>query len=893
MMSFAVRSRASMMCVLFLVLTPGGSRILAQPVAPPAPKEYRVQVRYRIRATGTGRLAQYNALIHYLESISFQKDPGPENEAEDPDQTRMTGTIASKNAALILVDRHVQAILLLPLGYELPAEADQAVKVQLRLRSGLPLERQRLLADQVRSLLRELGFREAVGFDHHGHTRLVGTIPTGNLDALLEDLRWQGAGWLAPRVPVAELPSPLRNTWPLRVVEVMPEPAGVEPAKDVPPSPEVAGTRDPGLKISRDLRTLTAQEQPLRLEVILVATPEDDDRSWRQELTRMAPGSMIEGRLGPLVSLRALPKQAEELAKLPSVATVRLPRPASVQSFPLAQVPKDNREALHASGLDHLHGLGFRGQGVRVAVVGSDFQGYEQFLGKQLGARTRYVDLTAECDPSIQPKRYAGDGSAIGQDTQCALAMAVAAPAAELTLIRIDAEAPYQLQAVARYISGEPVRSDCLDQLGDELAEEAIRIQQRHEQLLDERRQVLDNFGQDAATVKRREAYFKNQAEFDRQVQEHQRRQQRFLDLVRDLKALKGIQVAVCSLVWSDGYPVDGGSPLSRYFDDRLCRTTLWFQAAGDTQGQAWAGLFRDADGNGVMEFAPPTTPLAHGRWTSELNFLDWQPAGGSRTSDLPQTRLRVSIQWREPHDPSFWGDSGDPYQQPLADVRLLVLRQRDPTGTKLPVDDLEVVARSDGVPLRLDNGPSNAAYEQTVEFSVASPGRYALRVEGRVPATIRPPGEPSLPSLQKTWELRPRLFVRVLDDAVRVTGRALLADYATDQGNLGVPADAHAVISVGAVNASSRPEPYSSTGSAFDQALRPRPDSFSFDELSLGVEPGKAATGTSLAAAFAGGAAAAALSAGVPADGLWFAIHRQPGGLLRIRPAAQPSPRK
>src|SRR5207253_8801768 len=137
----------------------------------------------------------------------FQKDPGPENEAEDPDQTRMTGAIASSNAAKILVDPHVQAILLAPLGYERPADGDQAVKVQLRLKGGLPLGRQRLLADQVRSLLAEVGFHESVGYDDRGHTRLVGTVPLGSLDMLLEDLGWLGSGGLAPRVPVAAPPS--------------------------------------------------------------------------------------------------------------------------------------------------------------------------------------------------------------------------------------------------------------------------------------------------------------------------------------------------------------------------------------------------------------------------------------------------------------------------------------------------------------------------------------------------------------------------------------------------------------------------------------------------------------------------------------------------------------
>src|SRR5439155_7156160 len=100
----------------------------------------------------------------------------------------------------------------------------------------------------------------------------------------------------------------------------------------------------------------------------------------------------------------------------------------------------------------------------------------------------------------------------------------------------------------------------------EELADESRRLGQQHEQLLQERRQVLDNFGQDEATLKRRDAYFKAQADFDRQRQAHDRRQQRYLDLVRDLGFLKGIQVVSCSLVWTEGYPVDGSGPLSRYF---------------------------------------------------------------------------------------------------------------------------------------------------------------------------------------------------------------------------------------------------------------------------------------------------------------------------------------
>src|SRR5438132_1532576 len=106
------------------------------------------------------------------------------------------------------------------------------------------------------------------------------------------------------------------------------------------------------------------------------------------------------------------------------------------------------------------------------------------------------------------------------------------------------------------------------------------------------------------------------------------------------------------------------------------------------------------------------------------------------------------------------------------------------------------------------------------------------------------------------------------------------------------MPADARTLISVGGGKGAGRPEAYSAFGARFGQTPRSRPDSFSFDELSMGVEPASAAAGTGLAAAFAGGTAASALSAGMPAESFLLAIHRQPGGLLRIRPAAQPTRR-
>src|ERR1700736_3091087 len=100
--------------VLSLALAVSETSRAEQPAAPPPPKEYQVHVRYRIRATGNVRLAQFFSMTRYLESLGFHREPGLENEPEDPDQVMLTGTIAADRATKILTERHVQAILLIP-----------------------------------------------------------------------------------------------------------------------------------------------------------------------------------------------------------------------------------------------------------------------------------------------------------------------------------------------------------------------------------------------------------------------------------------------------------------------------------------------------------------------------------------------------------------------------------------------------------------------------------------------------------------------------------------------------------------------------------------------------------------------------------------------------------
>ena len=84
------------------------------------------------------------------------------------------------------------------------------------------------------------------------------------------------------------------------------------------------------------------------------------------------------------------------------------------------------------------------------------------------------------------------------------------------------------------------------------------------------------------------------------------------------------------------------------------------------------------------MEFVPPDTLVKSPRWTSELNFLGWQTFGKETSPELPsQAKVRISIQWREAHDPEFWRRGEDVYQEPLVNLGLRLVLQRDRSGNE------------------------------------------------------------------------------------------------------------------------------------------------------------------------------------------------------------------
>jgi hypothetical protein len=911
--------------------------IKAQPALRPAaaapPAKYKVQVRYHINAPRDQHVAQFNALVAHLERLGFEFVP-PLNELPptlpaDPMQDVLSGLVPSANALKLLDHPTVASVLLLPPDYKLPEDGDRPVRVQLELRSGYSREQQLRLLEQVRVLLQHFGFQEAYGYDRRGytgrpHSRLRGTLPAGQLDVVFRDLRRQPSGWFGPRL--VDLPAPLRSANPVLVIEVLADTSPLAEPAEQPERGEEALE-----KIGNDLWPLAknkvTRDRVVRLEIVLSTTPPLGDDDWRQALQQAVPGLFIEGRLGQFVTALAPAGAAQALARLPAVSVVRLPRPPQIAVDPVVALKGEDAQVLRDSGLAALHKAGLRGKGVRVAVLDSDFRGYQaQVKAGKLPASTHLVDFTAHRNPVMQPEPYPDDGTTLGHGTHCALAVALAAPEADLTLIRIDPGSTYMLAEVLDWIRGSGKLSSNLVRRSDELQTAAARLHLRRAAVLEERKKILENFEDEREAEIRygflgpvrgwvfspRAWHYRRLAELERDEDVQRQREHRYYQLVNEAEELRGIQVVSCSLVWNRDRPLGGRDPLTHYLDAALTgppttglfpllplrgrrgkalskpAVPLWLTPAGNTRGQVWNGWLRDTDGDGVLEFLPPSAPLPAGLWTRDLAFLAWQPYSGLRSLELPaKTRVRLSVQWTEPHDPDYFLRPGEPdkYLEPLAKLRVTILRQRDPEGKKLPADDFDAIARTVSRPKRLDNYPHSSTYELSLEFVAEQAGRYAVQLERQQPeqwilvpiprsdyyvlrrltdlaaSGIRPLGTATLPALEKHWQLTPRLFVEAVAGPTSRQGRPVFRDFATDWGTVGEPADGRRLIAVGAAGPDKQAEPFSAPGPPPGMELFLTPRLLAFDRLDLGARG--PAFGTGLATPFAAGAAAVLLSAG------------------------------
>jgi hypothetical protein len=615
----------------------------------------------------------------------------------------------------------------------------------------------------------------------------------------------------------------------------------------------------------------------------------------------------LEGVVGNVLTVRFLrPIDLDRFMFEPGVLAARLPREAVETQAPIPADAAPTRttlqQALAVTRVDELHRRGYRGKGVRVVVVGSDFTGAAELIGKGLPATTRILDLTAELSPAILPAPPFPNRTGTG--TVTAQAVHAAAPDADLTLVRVDPSAFFQMLTVARLVRGQPGYSDALQSRITELAFASDDHRARYRDAVEEYRQAFANLSDEPRPRERRENARKALEALQVEEKELIARINRSTAFQRDLRALAGTHVVVNTLVWESGYPLDGLSELSTAIDlgfagDAVVpmgvprsatrpgvRKPMWVQAASGSGGSVWGGMFRDADGNGVMEFAPPTAELPQGMWTRELNFLASRAPDGKIVPELPKgARVRLVVQWREPRDPNV------PEQiAPMFALRLGVFQQLDPQGTRRASDELAEVARSGQDPYLVRRAPTYLVFEQEVAWTVEAEGRYAVRVESP------PVTNPLLPALAGGVEIYPRFHVEQVG-AKPEDPRVVFSTFLDPVVGVGIPGDAGSAVTLGGT---AEPQGRIVRGTAGGGLvtggtgipLRCKPDFLAADDIAVGSA---AVRGPAVAAGFAAGVAACLVQTGASISDVFgvagvetgraIVLPREFFGYLPVRP--------
>ncbi|VTS06154.1 S8/S53 family peptidase [Tuwongella immobilis] len=885
----------------------GPVTVMAQVRTPAPPAEYDVTLRYSINADRQGRILQFARMQQGLEALKFVEIPTEDSDVADLDPTaeRMLGTIPSGNALKLLELPAIRTVLVAPKGSTWNAKADTNVPVRILLEQVATPRLQLQLWTQAQNQLAKMGFSPNIGYETYAYRIIRGRLPAGQIPLLLKDLRTLPSGWLMPETPIDTLPLPLRDTLAIRLIEVAPEPMDAPPAVSfsLPPAipPDQANLRKLEPELLAIYQDAMNNPQPVRVEIIFSATVDLQERNWRGTLLGVNPSYAIEGQVGPVVTI-FLPNAAllSELAGIDEIVHIRRPRPAT-GTLIAPMVPKLPGDAskvdpLAITKLDKLHAKRATGQGVRIIVIDTDFTGWDAAVGKELPEGTRYLDLTAELNPELKPLPPIGPRSKVGHGTQCAMAIALAAPNSLLTLVRIEPTSVHQVLTVARSAVADPRTSEAIQLRTDELNQFRDYLARRRLTVEELSRKAADNFDDDDAGRKLRADAVAAAEQLQREETEYTERLARLDALKSELALLNDAHIICNPLVWDSGMPVDGLSPMSRYLDEayskvrakfvsnsnRVQRAPIWVQAGGDSLGTTWSSIFSDANGNGVMEFAPEAAKLPQDRWSRELNFLGLRGPDGQTSLDLPaNARVRITMQWREPVDPTFPDPNDQAYRRPLADLRMLLLQQRDPKGETVSSDDLSIAGVTLGQPTRLLKLNEATVYEQRLELPLPVAGRYALRVEGMIPPTIRPEGDREL-SQQYRWELRPKITIEVLDGTTAAKGAIVFADFPSMIGGVGIPGDVLAPVTVGAITANHRPAIDTALGSGPGTLLLIKPDFFTYEVFPKITGLGRA-RGTSLASGFAAGTCASLLSAGAPQSWLLESMRHQPGTTFTI----------
>jgi hypothetical protein len=887
-MTRTVRTAAALLVLLFALPA------TAQVARPPRPEKVHVELRYRIRADREERVRQYRLLNEHLKELGFERTRKPDDELDeiDPTAERMEGVIPSKSVLKLLDEPRVQTILFRPTDYQYPADANAPVPIRIKIASGFLLPEQHRFHRQVVEQLAKMGFREFVAYDHENYSNIRGDFPAGQLPRLLKDLRREPSGWLLPDTMPDQLPAPLREVLPIRWVEVLPgadltlfTPAAVPPQR---------------LRFTPDLRAVfddaMAVTKPLRVEVVMDRRiTETDQEMLRTRLRgfygREAPNpitgkpeqvpAVLDGVVGNVATIRFVQAvDAERFLQEPGVASIRLPRAAVETAGAAAGKLTTTAEALSTTRVLDLQKLGYRGQGTRIVVIATEFPELGsafgvRFLEKSLRTPVHFIDLTAELNTDLRP---APERPAITAGTTAARAAHLAASGATLVLVRIDPAAFFQVDSIARHVRGSEDFTVAMTSRIIELSLRTEELRLRNDAAVKEYRRAFSDFSDEEAPRQRREQARQALNQLIIEETEHAATIARATRLQRAMRDLVAAEVVVNTVEWETGFQLDGLSAVSQRIDTTFASEALggprsrsatrprpaprpiWVQAASPSIDSVWTGPFVDREGNQAMEFAPANAKLPAGLWTDELNFLATRSTDGMTTTGLPAgTKVRLTMQWRETHDPSGYGGHDS-----IFPITLRVLQQLDPEGKTRSSDELKEIARSVGGPYRVYAEPTYGVYEQIVEFTVPPEGRIALRVEG---GTIY---DSRLPALERHIEVQPRLYAEFV--GVTDKGRPVFTPYAPVNAGVGIPGDAKAAITVGTLTGGL-------TGGGPGLELLIKPDVFADGSIDVGAK----VAGPGVSAGFAAGIIADLLGSGAPASDVLGATGLRRGSPITV----------
>lgn len=150
--------------------------------APSKAGSYKVRLRYYIQAERTRHVLEFKRMLAELKKAGFVKGKGLEQEElyDEP----INGTLPASGVPHLRRAPYLQTALLIPDGYELP-QGDKPVMVRMDLNTKFGLTQQKEFRAKTLAMLRRIGWRPCVGYDHQDHRQLMGWLPANQLESIV------------------------------------------------------------------------------------------------------------------------------------------------------------------------------------------------------------------------------------------------------------------------------------------------------------------------------------------------------------------------------------------------------------------------------------------------------------------------------------------------------------------------------------------------------------------------------------------------------------------------------------------------------------------------------------------------------------------------------------